>query len=158
MITIWETGYHRSRDTNSICVEWWVQAVSCALVLNISPITYYIPKDSNFRLYSQCLNNIGRTWSAVSSLVTASGMIHRGPSLELYVFARLLATSKEFWDLELVTSKFRPSHFDWWRLTSYTHNHRHALYPDNRSFLPQLRISFSSLGMQGEYYAKKLIN
>ena len=40
MITMWETGYHRSRDTNSICVEWWVQAVSCALVLNISPITY----------------------------------------------------------------------------------------------------------------------
>ena len=63
MITMWETGYHRSRDTNSICVEWWVQAgaVSCALVLNISPITYCIPKDSNFRLYSQCMNNIGRT-------------------------------------------------------------------------------------------------
>ena len=40
MITMWETGYHRSRDTNSICVERWVQAVSCALVLNISPITY----------------------------------------------------------------------------------------------------------------------
>lgn len=153
MITIWETGYHRSRDTNSICVEWWVQAVSCTLVLTILAITYCIPKDSNFRLYSQCMNNIGRI-----------RRFEPGPLAAWYIAALVynytfLATSTKFWDLELVTSKFGPSHFASWRLTSaLTHNHRYALYPDNRSFLPKLIISFSSLGMQGKYYPEKLIN